>query len=176
MSQSLLTRSARISKKINFRAKLFVSVPAVIFLLVAFQRPASADTIYTYIGDDFNFFQQPENAGVPNPFTSEDHLFVSFTIAGPPLVCLTSCSISATDLCLGVQGPNGAHGCGFNIIGSLQTDSSGRIVAWDFSGCNVPPGDFGCEDESIFTGFTFGTGTEFIEVGNFIAGSNFPGT
>jgi len=96
---------------------------------------------------------------------------VSFTIAGPPLVCLTSCSIAATDLCVGVQ-----HGCGFNVLGSLQTDSSGKIVAWDFFGCNVPLSDSGCEDEFIETSFGFGNNGDVIEVGNFTAGSTFPGT
>jgi len=172
MSQSVLDGSTRILQRIPLAAKLYVWLPAVIVFLLVFQRPAAADTIYTYIGDDFSIFGQPVNTGgIPNPFSTEDHLFVSFTIAGPPLVCITSCSIAATDLCIGVQFPNGpSHGCGFNVLGSLQTDSSGKIVAWSFFGCNVPPSDSGCEDELIGTTSGFGKGNgDFVEVGNFFA-------
>jgi hypothetical protein len=125
MSQSVLGGSTRIPQRIPLAAKLYVWLPAVILLLLVFPRPAAADTIYTYIGDDFNFFEQPQ--GFPNDFTTAQHFFVSFTIAGPPLVCLTSCSISVTDLCVGIQSSHGTN-CAFAAVGSVQTDSSGKII------------------------------------------------
>jgi len=168
----LLVRVSRVPQITLSLAKSHIWLAALVCLLVALQRPASADTLYTYIGDDFNQFQAP--AGEPNAFTSTDHLFVSFTISGPPLICLTGCAISATDLCVGIQNQHGNPFCADLAQGMVQTDSSGKIISWDFSACLFPR-DGECEDERIFTnggGGSFGDGAE---LGESLAGTNFPG-
>lgn len=168
----LRVRASRVPQITLSFAKSHIWLAALVCLLLALSRPASADTLYIYIGDNFNDFQGPP--GEPNDFTSTDHLFVSFTIAGPPLICLTACTISATDLCIGVQNQQGAHGCGDLAMGSLQTDSSGKIVAWDFTACFFAR-DGGCEDELIFTNGGGGSFADGAEFGEFIAGTHFPG-
>jgi hypothetical protein len=65
---------------------------------------------------------------------------VLFTIAGPPLVCLTSCSISATDLCVACQVPRDPFDgeCEDQLIGT-GTGGDGGIFG-EFIGGSTAPG------------------------------------
>jgi hypothetical protein len=144
MPQSLPGGSTPISQRIPLTAKQYIWLPALILLLLVFQRSAAADTLYTYTGNDFTSFDAP--AGYPTNLSTSEHVFVSFTITGPPLVCLTLCSISPNDLSLSVEGPGVAIFSADIQLAMVQTDSSGAIVAWEFGGCI----DL-CEDRHIST-------------------------
>lgn len=161
------------SRKIPLAAKLHVWLPAVLLLFV-FQSSALADTIYTYTGNDFTFLEQPE--GYPNAFTTSDYVSITLTISGPPIVCLTLCSIPSSDISMSVMGPEGFEGliaAGSVPTGMVQTDSSGAIVAWTFHACMFVSGTFpDCEDRSIDSTDVGSFVNDFAELGNGTAGNS----
>lgn len=170
----LLFRPSPVSQITLPLTKSHIWFAVLVCLVLVLQRPASADTLYTYIGDDFSIFEFPVGF-TTGPFTSTDHLFVSFTIAGPPLVCLTACSISATDLCVGIQNQHATPGCADLAKGMVQTDSSGKIIGWQFEACLFAR-DGECEDERISTlGGSFGSGDQAIQ-GEFFAQTDSQGS
>src|SRR5437868_13369833 len=115
------TRSS-LSLKLHFAVPLFL-----VFLI--FARPAAADTLYTYIGGNFDNIQQPVG---DDQWTTSDHVVVTFTVSGPPLICLTSCSITAEGLSIRIQSMGVLVLSGHSFRGSNQTASSGNTVAWIF--------------------------------------------
>jgi hypothetical protein len=126
--------------------KLYFTLPLFLLLLLS-ARPAAADTLYTYIGGNFTFIDQPAQEDL---FTTSNHVLLTFTVPGSPLICLTFCSITAEDLSIGIQGLLD----GSQPFGMIQTDSSGNILAWDFGGCLLDFPD--CEDRHVSTSNVFG--------------------
>lgn len=159
------------------------------FLLLVQAKPALADTLYTYTGNDFTSLQAPQ--GYITNLSTSDFISVSFTISGSPLVCLTLCTISPSDITISIDGPNGTlisstltcsqvNGASDCVGAEIQTNASGTITAWEFNGC-LSVGGFGnCEDKHASTfnlpGVPLGV-TDSAIIGNAIVlNSNDPGT
>ena len=124
---------------------------------------ASADTLYTYTGNEFTSFAQP--TGYPQYFIG-DYVSAWFVIEGPPLVCLTLCMVVPEPPCstdflgvshcqeisVGMGGPNAFPGNeNSQAAAEMQTDASGNIVAWVVTAClkDAPPPM--CEDARVGT-------------------------
>lgn len=125
-------------------------LPAALLLLLIFEQPAIADTIYTYTGNPFT-------SAAPNPYglSTLDYITASFTWEGSSLICPTSCQIPLSIVSMTLVRPDasdvpvllivpGWPGAG---LAEVQTDASGAITDWAFYGCLI----FGCEDKRVHT-------------------------
>ena len=143
----------------NFRraARLRFLLPVVLLILFARQR-AAADTLYSYSGSDFTLISSGDN------LTTSDHVVISFTVPGSPLVCLTLCTVTPSTFNMGIDGFFSIFSPPNSSTIQIQTNSSGTIVAW---------GIFGLTTDDSIGSFT---GGDDAVIGNGVAFSSAPGT
>jgi hypothetical protein len=122
----------------HFRKPFACVVGAALICLVA-AAAANADTIYTYTGDDYEFFNPP--------FTTHEHITATFTFASPlagslllanDLPGLLSWTINVGVLSLSMSSTDASDRM---VELELGTGPSGAITAWEFWALGPDPND-----------------------------------
>ena len=121
---------------------------ALLVCLAALPVPMMADTTYTYTGTDFT--------SVDSPYTTNDSVTGSFTIASPLADNLTEQPVNPTSYSFsdGVQTLNDSNS--YFRDGSLSfqvgTDSSGNITSWNILLLAIGHGSF-IQTNDLYRGF-----------------------